>query len=94
MEYSSIYCETTASLWFNSKDEATNFEADICHNNNFQYFEYKAKLLRNAVAQPAPNQANKTLRNATIAVPLINCKVELNLKKLDFLKVVSSGGSW
>ena len=72
MEYSSIYCETTASLWFNSKDEATNFEADICHNNNFQYFEYKAKLLRNAVAQPAPNQANKTLRNATIAVPLNN----------------------
>ena len=68
MEYSSIYCETTTNLWFYSKDEATNFEADACHNNNFQSFEYKAKPLRNKAAQPAPDQANRTLRNATIAV--------------------------
>ena len=33
-------------------------------------FKYKAKLLRNTVAQPALNGANVILKNATIAVPL------------------------
>ena len=33
-------------------------------------FEYKAKLLGNTVAQPAPNNGNGILNNATIAVPL------------------------
>ena len=40
IEYSSNYSETTGSLWFYSKDEATNFNADIA-NNNFKSFEYK-----------------------------------------------------
>ena len=52
---------------------------------------YKAKLLENTVAQPAPNSENGILRNATIALPLkylsnfwrslemplVNCKTEL-----------------
>ena len=38
--------------------------------NNFKSFKYKAKLLGNTVAQPAPNAANRILRNATIVVPL------------------------
>ena len=33
MEYSSNYSETTGSLRFCSKDEATNFNVDIAHNN-------------------------------------------------------------
>ena len=32
-EYSSNYSETKGSLWFYSKDEATNFDADIANNN-------------------------------------------------------------
>ena len=28
-----------------SKDEATNFKADIANDNNFKSFKYKAKLL-------------------------------------------------
>ena len=36
------------------------------NNNNFESFEYKAKLLGNTVA----DGANRILRNATIAVPL------------------------
>ena len=41
----------TGSLWFYSKDEATNF------NNSIENAEsLKAKLLRSTVAQPAPNQ--------------------------------------
>ena len=43
-EYSSNYSETTESLWFYSKDEATNFNT----TNNFKSFKYKAKLLENA----------------------------------------------
>ena len=44
----SNYSETKGSLWFYSKDEATNFEAHIS-NKNFKSFEYETKLLRNTV---------------------------------------------
>ena len=70
VEYSLNYSETTRSLWFYSKDDATNFNADIANDNNFKSFKYKAKLFGNTVAQPAPNQANGILKNATFAVPL------------------------
>ena len=48
---------------------------NIANTNNFKSFKYKAKLLQNTVAQPAPNAANGTLRNATIPVPLKYLKV-------------------
>ena len=94
IKYSSDYSETTGSLCFYSKDDATNFNADVASDNNFKYFKYKAKLLGNTVAQPIPYQANGILKNVTIAVPLIylnnfwrslempliNCKVELKLE--------------
>ena len=35
IEYSSNYSETTGSLWFYSKDEATNFNANIANTDNF-----------------------------------------------------------
>ena len=41
IEYSSNYSEITVSLWFISKDEATNFNADIANSNNFKSFEHK-----------------------------------------------------
>ena len=44
IEYSSNYSETMGSLWFYSKDEETNFNAN---DDNFKYFKYKAKLLGN-----------------------------------------------
>ena len=34
----------TGSIWFKSKDEATNFNADIIDDNAFTSFKYKAKL--------------------------------------------------
>ena len=58
IEYSSNYSETTASLWFYSKDQAIDFNADIANTNNFKSFKYKAKLLGKTVAHPAPNAAN------------------------------------
>ena len=66
MEYSSNYSEITRSLWFYSKDEATNFNLDIENNNDFKSFEYDPKLLGNTVV----DGANGVLRNATIAVLL------------------------
>ena len=35
IEYSSNYSETTWSVWFYSKDEATKFNADTANDNNF-----------------------------------------------------------
>ena len=49
IEYTSKYSDTTGTLWFYSKDEATNFNADIGNNNAFKFFEYKVKLLENTV---------------------------------------------
>ena len=34
VEYRPNYSETTGSLWFYSKVEATNFNADIANDNN------------------------------------------------------------
>ena len=61
IEYSSSYSKTTGSLWFYSKDELTDFSADIANTNNFKYFMYKAKLLENTEA----DGANGILKNGT-----------------------------
>ena len=45
LEYNSNYSDTTGSVWFYSKDESTNFSADIADGNNFKSFNYNAKLL-------------------------------------------------
>ena len=45
IEYSSDYSETTGSLLFYSKDEATDFNNNIASTDNFKSFKYKAKLL-------------------------------------------------
>ena len=42
IEYSPNYSETTESSWLYSKDEATNFNADIVNGNKFKSFKYKA----------------------------------------------------
>ena len=41
--YSSNYSERTKSWWFYSKDETTNFNADVTNDKNFKSFEYKTK---------------------------------------------------
>ena len=55
IEYSSNYTETTGSLWFYSRKEATDYNAVIANENNFESFKYKDNLLENTVAQLAPN---------------------------------------
>ena len=46
IEYSSSYSESTGSLWFYSKDEATTFNANIADKNNFTSLKYKTELLK------------------------------------------------
>ena len=89
-EYSSNYSDTTGSLWFYYKDQATIFTADIANTNSFKSFEYKDKLFE----YPVANGNNSILRNETIAVllkhllncwrsfemTLVNCKVESKLR--------------
>ena len=98
LESSSNYSDT-GSLWFCSKDEAANFNADIASNNNSKSSKYKTRLIGNTVA----DGTNGTLRNATIVVPLkhlinfwrslemplINCKVESELKSTNHCCVLS-----
>ena len=66
IEYSPNYFETTGSLWFYSKHEATGFNVDITNDNNLKSFEYKTKLSGNTAAAGA----NGILKNARISVPL------------------------
>ena len=70
IEYSSNYSEATGSLWFYSKDEAINFNADIENTNDFKSFKFKAKLLGNTAAQFVLKQVNGILKHAITAVPL------------------------
>ena len=66
IEYSSDYSVTTRTLLFYSKDEATNFNANIANIDNFKSFKYQAKLLGNTVA----DGANRILKNTRITVPI------------------------
>ena len=71
LEYSLVYSDTASSLWFFSKDEATNFNADIVYNNtvnNFKSFDYRANILPDTIAQPTPNNINRILKDATVAI--------------------------
>ena len=62
-EYILNYTDTIGSLWFYSKDETNNSNADI--GNALKSLEYKPKLLDKIVAY----ETNSTLKNLTIAVP-------------------------
>ena len=61
---------TTGSLYLYSTNEATNLNNNIENADNFKSFKYEAKLLGNTVAQPHPNQVNRFLKLAAIAVLL------------------------
>ena len=60
LEYSSNYFDMTGSLWFHSKDKATNFTANIA-NVTFKSFKYKTKLI-------GISDANEILENATMTL--------------------------
>ena len=71
IESSSSYSETTGTLWLYSKDEASNFNADIANDDNFKSFKYKSKLLGSKAAQA---------ENAADGIKYSNCCVFKTLK--------------
>ena len=105
LKYRSNYTDTTGKWWFYSTDETTNFNADIRNTVALKSFVYKTKLVGETEAQPAPNNNNGILKNATIPAPLqylinfwrslemllINCKVELKLKWKKYCVLVAAG---
>ena len=80
---------------FFSKNEATNFDADIVDSNAFKSFKCKVTLLRNTIT----DGSNGVLRSTTIVVPLkclsifrrsleillIYCEVELRFIQANFV---------
>ena len=68
LENSSNYSETIGSLWFYSKDEATNFDVNITNTDTFKSFKHKANVMGDIVAKPNANQNDRILKNATITV--------------------------
>ena len=45
LEYSFNYSNMTGSLWFYSKVEVTNFQADIDDNDHSKSFKHKTELI-------------------------------------------------
>ena len=78
------------SLWFYSKDQATDFDVGIGDYPAFKSFAYKTKLVGETKAQASWNNNKGMLKNTAAAIPLkylnniwrslkmslINCKVE------------------
>ena len=105
--FGSNYSETTGSLWFYSKVEATDFNNNTESTDNCKSFKYKAKLLRKHSCSICPKSANGILKIAAIAVPLkylsnfwrslemplINSKVELKLKWTKYCILSANGNN-
>ena len=90
LEYSSNYSDRMCSLWFCSKDQATDFNVGIGDYPAFKSFAYKTKLVGETKAQASWNNNKGMLKNTAAAIllkylnniwrslkmSLINCKVE------------------
>ena len=94
IEYSDNYSDTSGSLWQFKRDEVPANNADLTIDNS-QSFKYKAALLGKTAN--AVNNTNSSVKDAKIVVPLkylsnfwrslemplINCKVHLELNWIE-----------
>ena len=87
IEYSDNYQDSSATLYQYKRDEPPDDNVDLT-NNNSKSFEYKINLLGNPVVADNIARLNvkivvplKYLSNffRSLEMPLINCKVKLNL---------------
>ena len=104
IEYSDNYSDTSGSLWQFKRDEVPAGNVDLTINNS-QSFKYKATLL-GKTADAAAN-INGSVKEAKIVVllkylsnfwrslemPLINCKVYLELNWIDEYILSSAGNT-
>ena len=99
IEYSNNYSNTSGSLWQFKRDEVPTDDANLIINNS-QWFEYKAALTVDAV-----NNRDSSVKDTKIVVPLkylgnfwrllemplINCKVYLELNWIEDCILSSAG---
>ena len=104
IEYSDNYSDTSGSLWQFKRDEVPANNADLTINNS-QSFKYKAALLGKTA--DAVNNTNSSVKEAKIVVPLkylsnfwrslemplINCKVYLELNWIEDCILSSAGNT-
>ena len=104
IEYSDNYSDTSGSLWQFKRDEVPANNADLTIDNS-QSFKYKAALLGKTA--DAVNNTNSSVKEAKIVVPLkylsnfwrslemplINCKVHLELNWIEGCILSSAGDS-
>ena len=84
IEYSDNYPDTSGSLCQFKRDEvpANNVDLDVDSNGifSFQSFKYKAAFVGKISGYV---NSNRFVKNAKIVVPLINCKVHLELNWIE-----------
>ena len=104
IEYSDNYSDTSGNLWQFKRDEVPANNADLTINNS-QSFKYKAALLGKTA--DAVNNTNSSVKEAKIVVPLkylsnfwrslemplINCKVYLELNWIEDCILSSAGNT-
>ena len=104
IEYSVNYSDTSGSLWQFKRGEVPANNSDLTIDNS-QSFKYKAALLRKTAN--AVNNTNSSVKDAKIVVPLkylsnfwrslemplINCKVYLELNWIEDYILSSAGNS-
>ena len=104
IEYSDNYSDTSGSLWQFKRDEVSANDADLTIDSS-QSFKYKAALL-GKTADVADN-TNSSVKDVKIVVPLkhlsnfwrslemplINCKVFLELSSIEDCILSSAGDS-
>ena len=73
MECSANYCDTTGSLWFYSKDETDNFDADIRNTHAFKTSKEKGLLIDNTVAYG---------NNSILKMHLLLCSLDVKVRQL------------
>ena len=75
IEYSTNYFDTTGSLWFYSKDETDNFDADIRNTHAFKSSKEKGLLIDNTVAYG---------NNSILKMHLLLCSLEVKVRQLSW----------
>ena len=103
IECSDNYSDTAGSLWQFKRDEVPANNADLTINNS-QSFKYKAALVGKTANH---NEGKSSVKDSKIVVPLtylsnfwrsikiplINCKVHLELNSIEDCILSSAGGS-
>ena len=99
IEYSDNYSDTLRSLWGFKRDEITN-NANVTNDDNAPSFMYKVNLIANTEADGTRKGVQiavpiKYLSNfwRSLEIPLINCKVELSLKRIENCAITTSANA-